>query len=264
MSMSSRRGGRRLSATLAPGNERCANERSLDCSLRSLLFDSLAAEPGALDVTHDEPLSITRRSATCPAPSMDLTGLPQFTVDAIRPGASTGDAFITGRFSHLQGVRNDGGYLYRRPGPSIVGRLSSVATETGETVEFRTPDLEFAPELQPGSVYPWVDHYWQPYHIDMILAGQWQLRTFVSTPAHYFSLGGAIGWQPVGGPLPEGAKDLGVRQGGWDHEHCELCNARISAADEPRGFVDPEGRLLCTACYERFAVPGDVSFAAEA
>jgi hypothetical protein len=195
---------------------------------------------------------------------MDLSGLPQFTVDEIRREASAGDALITGRFSHLQGVRNDGGYLYRRPGPAIVGRLSYVPTDASETVEFWTPDLEFAPELRPGSVYPWIDHYWQAYHIDMILAGQWEPRTFVSTPAHYFRLGGATGWQPAGDPLPEGAVDLGVREGGWEHEHCELCSARIGPADDPSGFVDPENRWLCTACYERYAVPRDVSFAAEA
>ena len=195
---------------------------------------------------------------------MDLSGLPQFTVDEIRHEASTADALITGRFSHLKGVRNHGGYLYRRPGPSIVGRLSCVPTEASETVEFWTSDLEFAPELQPGSVYPWIDHYWQAYHIDMILAGHWEPQTFISTPAHYFRLGGATGWQPAGDPLPEGAEDLGVREGGWDHEHCELCSARIGPAGDPSGFVDPDNHWLCTACYERYAVPRDVSFAAEA
>ncbi len=194
---------------------------------------------------------------------MELSGLPQSTLAGVRHEPSTGEAFITGRFSHLHGVRNDGGYLYRRPGPSIVGRLVRVPTEDSETAEFRTPDLEFAPELQPGLVYPWIDHYWQPYHIDMILAGQWEPRTFVSTPAHCFRLGDVTGWQPVGGPLPEGAKDLGVREGGWDHEHCELCQASIRPTGEPTAFADPEDRWLCTACYERYAVPRDVSFAAE-
>ena len=195
---------------------------------------------------------------------MDLDGLPQFAVDEIRYGPNSGDPVIIGRFSHLRGVRNDGGYLYRRPGPSIVGRLSHVPTVADEPVEFCTPDLELAPEIRPGSVYPWIDEYWHAYHIDMILEGKWKRRTFVSTPAHYFRLGGATGWQPAGDPLPEGAEDLGVREGAWDHEHCELCSARLGPADEPSGFVDPANRWLCTACYDRYAVPHDVSFATEA
>jgi hypothetical protein len=63
--------------------------------------------------------------------------------------------------------------------------------------------------------------------------------------------------------LPEGAVDLGVRDGAWDHEHCELCNAHIGAAGSPVGYVDPDNRWLCTTCYETYAALHDVSFAAE-
>ena len=193
---------------------------------------------------------------------MDLPGLPQFTVDEVRlQGNRT--AVVVGRFSHLRGVRNDGGYLYRRPGPSIAGELSAIPTAPGETVEFRTADLDLAPELRPGSVYPWVDHYWQPYHVDMVLAGRWEPRRFAAKAARYFRLDGVTGWQPDGGPLPDGAEDLGAREAAWDHEHCELCGRHIGGLGDPHGYVDPDERWLCQACYERYAVPRDVSFAAE-
>ena len=78
-----------------------------------------------------------------------------------------------------------------------------------------------------------LDGYWEAYHVSMVLAGQWTLRTFAAGDARYFRLAGALGWQPAGGTLPEGAEDLGVREGGWDHEHCELCRAQIGVAPDP-------------------------------
>lgn len=145
---------------------------------------------------------------------MELTGLAQFVVDDVAPASANGDAVVVGRFSHLRGVRNDGGYLYRRPGPSIAGALVRMPATPGEAVEFRTPDLALAPEMRPGVAYPWVDRYWQVYHVDMVLAGRWKARTFAAAAAHRFRLRGIAGWQPVGAPVPEGAEDLGVREGG--------------------------------------------------
>jgi len=72
------------------------------------------------------------------------------------------------------------------------------------------------------------------------------------------------GWQPVDAPLTKGAEDLGVRAGAWDHEHCELCNATIGAAGAAEGFVNPDNYWLCVDCHERYAVPHDLSFVAEA
>lgn len=195
---------------------------------------------------------------------MDLSALPHFIVEKVLPASGNGDQVVVGRFSHLRGVRNDGGWLYRRPGPSIVGGLSHVPPDAGEAVEFRTADLELAPELRPGVSYPWVDQYWQAYHVDMVLAGRWEPRTFAAMAARYFRLDGATGWQPADARLPKGAEDLGVRAGAWDHEHCELCRARIGAGGSPHGFVDPEEHWLCASCHPRYAIPRDLSFLVEA
>ena len=131
------------------------------------------------------------------------------------------------------------------------------------TISVFTDDLK--PDVTAGATFPWLDHYWQPYHLAMILAPAegWERRTFVATPARYFRQGTVTGWQELDALLPEGAMDLGVRDGAWDHEHCELCNARIGAAGSAEGYVDPDARWLCSACYETYAVSHDVSFAAE-
>jgi len=196
---------------------------------------------------------------------MDLSDLPQFTVTEVRPQRPDGNTEVVGGLSHLRGVHNDRGYLYRPDGPSIIGGFDAVPRQADVPLVFITPDADIAPELAPGVVYPWLDSYWQPYHLDMILAGpeHWQRRTFTATPAHYFRQAGVTGWQPAGGPLPEGAEDLGVRGGAWDHEHCELCRATIGARGAPDGCVNPQDYWLCENCFDRYAARRDVSFAAE-
>lgn len=196
---------------------------------------------------------------------MDLSQLPQFTIDEVRE-VSPGDSVIIGQFSHLRGVRNDGGWLYRRPPElSLVGGLNRVPSAAGEAVEFRTPDEDRVPELRVGTAYPWIDEYWQAYQVDMILDGQWEARRFAVASARYFRLNGVTGWQADdGGPLPAGAEDLGVRAGGWDHEHCDLCNAHIDAESGPEGYVNPGNRWLCVLCFHRYAEPRDLAFLAGA
>ena len=195
---------------------------------------------------------------------MNLLDLPQFTVDAIRPATGSTDAILTGRFSHLRGVRNDHGALYRAGGRPINGVLSRVPASTTEAVDFDTPDAALADELAPGVTYPWVDGYWQAYHVAMILAGHWEPRLFAAARARYFRLNGITGWQPEDAALLDGAEDLGVRAGAWDHEHCELCRAHIGGPGDPHGYVDPEEHWLCVACYEQYATTRDVSFVVEA
>jgi len=49
--------------------------------------------------------------------------------------------------------------------------------------------------------------------------------------------------------------------GGWDHEHCELCNSNIDAGNV--GYCDPSGHGVCEACYARYVVPHDLAFVDE-
>jgi len=197
---------------------------------------------------------------------MDLAGLPQFTITEIRSGPTPTEITLEGTLSHLTGVRNTRGWIYRGGTTSLVGDLERVPTAPNQVAIFVTPDIDRAPELHVGNSYPWLDGYWQPYHLAMILAPpeRWQRRTLAASPARYFALNGVTGWQPVGADLPAGAIDLGVKEGAWDHEHCELCHARIGPEDVPDGWVDPDDRWLCLDCHALYAIQHDVSFAAEA
>jgi hypothetical protein len=48
---------------------------------------------------------------------------------------------------------------------------------------------------------------------------------------------------------------------GWDHEHCELCNAHIDIG--MYGFCDPEDRWMCENCYARYVLRRDLAFVNE-
>ena len=195
---------------------------------------------------------------------MDLSGLPQFSIlEICHPRQEGEPTVLVGRLSHVSGVRNDSGSLYgTRDEYQINGSLSRIPSSPDEVIEFVTFDAEYEPDLALGSVFPYIDVYWQRYHIDMILAGRWEPRVFSNAPARYFRLGTTIGWQTPDADLLEGAIDLGVRQGAWDHEHCALCHARIDG-EHPQGYVDPKENWLCLSCYDRYAVPRDLSFVTE-
>ena len=195
---------------------------------------------------------------------MDLNGLPQFSILDIRAAQNEREATVlVGRFSHLKGVRNDSGSLYgTRHEYQINGSLSRIPASPDEIIEFATFDAEYEPDLARRQIFPYIDAYWQRYHVDLILAGRWEARFFTSGPARYFRMGKTVGWQQPDEELLEGAVDLGIREGACYHEHCALCNAHIDR-DNPQGYVDPNDNWLCSSCYERYALPRDLSFVTE-
>ena len=94
---------------------------------------------------------------------MRLTDLPQFTVVAVRRPDAEGNTIVIGRLSHLRGVHGARGYLYRAPGPSVLGDLDKIPSRCDETLQFATPDADYAPDLEPGSTFPWLDGAWEPH-----------------------------------------------------------------------------------------------------
>jgi hypothetical protein len=112
-----------------------------------------------------------------------------------------------------------------------------------------------------GERYIWFDGYWQMPFVEALAdeTNEWRQFTFQATDAQYFRQGNGIGWQQVGGRLPEGAIPMDVKPGGWDHEHCDLCGDHIDAK-HPIGYSDSEGHFLCSSCYDKFGANHDVSF----
>ena len=138
--------------------------------------------------------------------------------------------------------------------------VTPMVVDEGQDVALQIAAEDIRAPVRAGASLPWLHSYWQAYHVAMIRNGEWQSRAFVARDALHFELGGAHGWNPVEGGLPEGAVSKGVEPGGWDHEHCEICNARIGHKGSERGYVDSDDHWLCPDCYKRWAEPRDYGF----
>ena len=85
---------------------------------------------------------------------------------------------------------------------------------------------------------PWIDGYWQPYQIAMIIDADahWERTLFVPSPAQYFVNGDQVGYCPLGQALPERAVATEIKAAAWDHEHCEICNEKIGVGGDRYAF----------------------------
>jgi hypothetical protein len=191
--------------------------------------------------------------------------LPNFEVAAVIPGQDR-SAEIIGRYTSVLGARRERGWLLRRDGPSIICDRRELVPSTESRCTLWTPDGGFAADLRTGERYCWLDAIWNPYHVDMILQPieAWQLKRFEPASAQYFRQSGVVGWQKSGPAIPDGALDLGVREGAWDHEHCEICRATIGFGGHTQGYVDADDRWLCEPCYVRYARTHSLAWMLEA
>lgn len=48
--------------------------------------------------------------------------------------------------------------------------------------------------------------------------------------------------------------------GGWDHEHCGICWARIGKDGEPEGYLSQPEAWVCTRCYEAYVATRSLDF----
>jgi hypothetical protein len=188
---------------------------------------------------------------------MKLSELPAMLIDRVEHGPN--GLRIHGRFDRLDGVREGGCFRLARgdyvwANLEIRDRHSGTVTITDE----RDPDIA---RLRVGERYIWLRDYWQAPFVEAIAdeSTAWRRFTFQPSDAQYFIEGGYVGWHKVGSPLREGAIATEVRPGGWDHEHCDLCDKHIDV-ENPVAFTDDQGHFLCSECYERYGVSHDVSF----
>ncbi len=188
---------------------------------------------------------------------MKLAELPTMLVESVEIGPA--GVQVHGRFDRLDGVCESGKFRLCR-GQYAWADLVIEDRSTGTVVvtNARDPDVS---KLRVGERYVWFHDYWQAPFVEAIAdeTTEWRQFKFKATDAQYFRLGNSTGWQEVGELLPEGAVLLEIKPGGWDHEHCDLCDIHIDA-DNPLGYVDPDGHFLCSPCYQKYGTSHDVSF----
>ncbi len=189
--------------------------------------------------------------------SLKLSELPTMLVEKIEPEGEILRVF--GRFDRLEGVRNGGCFRVNR-GDYIWANLVVLDRSACSVLATNERDRDLV-RLGVGQRYVWFDDYWQAPFVEAIAdeAVVWRKFVFEPSDGRYFRQGEVIGWQEIGGPLPEGAIDLGVKSGAWDHEHCDLCQGHIDL-DHPVAYTNDAGYFLCSPCYEKYGKHHDVSF----
>jgi hypothetical protein len=185
---------------------------------------------------------------------MHVSDLPQFTVRWYDEEYNE----LHGVFDTLDHVQEGWGCLFQWTLP-LQGDLKHLDPDR------RTGVFEvFADEpdtLTVGMVFPWIPQY---YHSSIAWAvadpdHAWEERIFKATDTDAFRQGKSYGWQQVGGTLPEGATPAGTIPGGWDHEHCVICEEQINA-ERPVCYVDADDLWLCPDCYRHYAAPHNIGF----
>jgi hypothetical protein len=205
---------------------------------------------------------------------MLLSDLPTFTITGTE--VTTEGLAIKGHFNHMRFVHEGGCFLYIKETDYYFCDSLDLSLSTNDAT-FVTRDECSQPKDLIGKVAYWVSNYWNPCNITYIVdpAHEWKQVVFHETEAleTKFSDGSRI--------LRTVAKNCnGIRvypentiteassssqsrivPDGWDHEHCEICNKHIDPGDV--GYFDEDEHWLCNVCYNKYALPHDLSFLIE-
>lgn len=59
---------------------------------------------------------------------------------------------------------------------------------------------------------------------------------------------------------PEAPRGEEVVAGGWDHEHCEICQKKIGCGGDSFGYLNPPDAWVCEKCYTSFVASRSLAF----
>jgi hypothetical protein len=215
--------------------------------------------------------------------SKTLEDFPHFIVASVHRGATTEDGFtrfeLSGTFERgIEENVQDWFFLLYEKQSSVCVTLQSFDKETNAAI--LTCDEKDEPQVA-GCSLAYLNSYWRPHQIWMVLDKSWgwekrQFRALDAIAENFEAKDVSIVdgrevrvWtklEPLrdsGGegryypPSDENSARWLVPQG-WDHEHCEICNAHVDA--ETFGYCDPNDNWLCEKCYERYVVQCDLAF----
>jgi hypothetical protein len=217
-----------------------------------------------------------------------LEDFPQFTVAAVRRG-ETADGYmrfeLEGKFN--QTIKENEGewfYLLFSEKNSLCVTLKSLNKDTGETIV--TCDEKEEPNVA-GKTLAYLESYWRPNNVWMILDPDWgwdrkQFQGADAIAEDFESKDVSIidgrevkfwtkleavektessRYYPAGEQSAQPGPGQRVVPGGWDHEHCALCNVHVDVGDV--GYCDRDGEWMCIKCYERYVVQHDLAFVDE-
>jgi hypothetical protein len=204
---------------------------------------------------------------------MRLADLPIITVANIRTldPSEHFDCEIIGVVSRVHQLEVGLGYWFYLAGGDNSPLASVVSVDQlASTAVFKGTIFYESHPIVVGDSYPLITEYWNAYVYAAVLDDSrvWTKTEFKPSGSFASSIPGyTVSTNPSRPGLSrfyassDESLDESVRvvDGGWDHEHCTICNGRVDA-DDPTCFVDDCGLWLCDKCHEAFAVPHDLQF----
>jgi hypothetical protein len=188
---------------------------------------------------------------------MKLEDLPSMTIESIERNAD--GAVVRGHFDRIDGVGGSGWFRVSSQ-HFFVASLEQIDPSSGGVAVSLTREEDDG--LSIGQRLPWFDGRWPAPVVQAIVDESygWKPVVFKASTAVHFQLGNKRGWGKKGTPLINGEVVVRHEPGGWDHEHCSVCDDRIDT-EKPQAYTTADGRWwLCAECYDRYARTQDVSF----
>jgi len=189
-----------------------------------------------------------------------LEDFPHFVIAEVQEVRETGEVRLLGSFDEERGVETGVASLLGLPNFWIDGTLRefNTATKNGLFV-VSSPGSP----LKVGTTVLFVEGYWHRC-VKMILDPhrRWERMLFQPKDmALYRQRGGMVG-TPASRLSASMGKPDEIVPGGWDHEHCEICQGKVTAypGSQHFGFTDGSGLWFCEGCYKTFVQPKDFSF----
>jgi len=148
--------------------------------------------------------------------------------------------------------------LYLGDGRFVWGRFRDVDA-AAHTCSFLPDSPSELPGLHQNESYPFMDGYWgQRAELVLDESRCWQRRLFEpSDKVRYPASSGTWMATRLSAEVPNGGQ---LVPGGWDHEHCAICNRKIGCGGESEGYVSPPDTWVCKECHGCFVVPRSLAF----
>ena len=197
-----------------------------------------------------------------------LRDLAHFTIRSVRR-ASNNTQELDGVFTHLTGVRLSEDtdrtvgffYLSRKDSIYLLRKEFEADSKTATLIVWPS-----AKPLRAGESLPYVDYYWSPKEVAFALesARSWKKVVFKAEDSVRYRDPQVPGWwksHVATHPVSEGASDVQIVEGGWDHEHCYFCKSKIGRAGARYGYYSKaDNDWLCVSCYKKFIARHDLRF----
>jgi hypothetical protein len=165
--------------------------------------------------------------------------LPQFAIKSVERSEQDDNGYIAwvlrGILNRTLGIPVDRWCFLLLPGQTCLTGTFTLSDEPDDVASFAT-DAKEKPEVI-GIALAQLSSYWQPQHIWMIEDGpeSWTEQVFSASDAVEDSFvepnGQSWGRLSEASSAPSLDSSSRVVPGGWDHEHCSLCNTHIDPGD---------------------------------